>query len=327
MSEQINNKPKQVITVEEKIPFISNMSSRYTTTMALCNEVSNLFAAAMPDYIGCKIRVNDGKEINTPYGRTENYIYREFQDAKEGKKKTPKGPGNLYVDIFFKYNGYDMSKYNFDKNTYDALKYEIEVEDADYRRASILPVSVELERNNIIAEAKKKLAELEKGTTTTTSTEKTETSKKNVGVEEEPKLHNIKARYLNMTNNRFKSGKTYEVLKHTYEMLEQFMPREENTEWAKHTYETSSGISMYNSREEIVVCITGLDLDKIMKTIYAATDEDGIYDYRCLPSTVIANRLDDYVVTVERLDNGVIAELISSIGAYSNNNSSFIRCR
>lgn len=324
MSEQ-NNKPKQVITVEEKIPFIANMSSRYTTTMALSTEVSNLFAAAMPDYIGCKIHVNDGKEINTPYGRVENYISNEFRDAKEGNKKTPKGPGNLYVDIYFKYTGYDMSNYNFDKNTYEALKYELEVEEADYRRKSVLPISVEIERNNIIAEAKKRLAELEKGATT--NTEKTEVPKKVAGVDEEPRLHNIKARYLNMTNTRFKSGKTYEVLKHTYEMLEQFMPREEKTEWAKHTYETSSGISMYNSREEIVVCITGLDLDKIMKTIYAATDEDGIYDYRCLPSTVIANRLDDYVVTVERLDNGVIAELISSIGAYSNNNSSFIRCR
>lgn len=317
-------KERQTINVNENIPFESNMKSRYTTSMELCKTISGLFGAAMEDFCGCKVRVNDGNNSHyqnlVGYNAANNPIFNEYQ-------ATGKGPGNLYVDLYFKFTGYDVKAFNLEEaESAEELDTEIRKELVCYKRKSVIPVSIDVDRASRIAKASKRLEELKK--------EEAKKAEESKDEKKESKIEDSKAstkagpvlseRYMNFMGSRNVSN-TYKILPHTYEMLEEFMPCGTNTNWKVHTFETTSGMTMYNSREEIVVCVTGLDVDKILTKIYGEKDSNGIYEYRCLPSTVIANRIDEFVVTIQQLDNNVIRTLSNEIGVYANNPANFYR--
>ena len=309
---------RQTIDVSETVPFVSNMKSRYTTSMELCKTISSLFSAAMEDFCGCKVRVNDGNNTHyqnlVGFNASNNPVYAEYQ-------ATGKGPGNLYVDLYFKYTGYDVNAFNFDAETATELEAEMHKELIYYKRKSVIPVSVDIDRASRIAKASKRLDELKKAEEKKDDNKETKVEITNEPVKSGPVLSE---RYMNFMGSRNVSN-NYKILPHTYEMLEEFMPCSQNTNWKVHTFETTSGMTMYNSREEIVVCVTGLDVDKILAKIYGEKDNNGIYEYRCLPSTVIANRIDEFVVTIQQLDNNVIRTLSNEIGVYANNPANFYR--
>ena len=314
-------KDKYTIQMNEIVPFEGNMKSRFMTSMELSDDISSLFAGVMDDFCGCKVRINDG---NTSYYQqgfnsgTVNPIIPISDDFKHANK----GPGNLYVDLYFKFNGYDLSSFDFESpKTAEALELEIRREEIYYRHKSIIPVAIDVERANILAKANKRLAELKKAEAAEASETKAESEKKPTIAGAPAKTGtNISERYLNLMNNK-SQGSTFKILPHTYEMLEEFMPIGADTKWGLHTFETTSGMTMYNSREELVVYVTGLDVDKILAKIHGTRDENGIYEYRCLPSTVIANRIDEFVVTVQQLDTNTVRTLSESIGVYRSNPS------
>lgn len=307
-------KDKHTIQVNEFMPFEGNMKSRFTTSMDLAETISGLFSGVMDDFCGCKIRINDG---NTSYykGYNNSYAVNPIVPISDDFKRVGKGPGNLYVDLYFKFNGYDLSKFDFESpTTAEALELELRKEDTYYKHKNIIPVAVDVERASMIAKANKRLEALKKSDGNTSEDSDIAKKAKNV--------NSLSERYMNMMNNK-NQGATFKILPHTYEMLEEFMPIGADTRWGVHTFETTSGMSMYNTREEIVVYVTGLDVDKILAKIYGSRDENGIYEYRCLPSTVIANRIDEFVVTVQQLDTNVVRTLSESIGVYRSNPSIF----
>lgn len=314
-------KDKHTIQVNEIVPFEGNMKSRFMTSMDLSDVISSLFAGVMDDFCGCKVKINDG---NTSYYQqgSNNGVVNAIVPIMEDFKRANKGPGNLYVDLYFKFNGYDLASFDFESpKTAEALELEINREEIYYKHKSIIPVSVDTERAAVLAKAKKRLAALKKSEEEAKDTSEKKEEKKTTSTPVKTGT-NISERYLNLMNNK-SQGTTFKVLPHTYEMLEEFMPLGADTRWGVHTFETTSGMSMYNSREEIVVYVTGLDVDKILAKIHGTRDENGIYEYRCLPSTTIANRIDEFVVTVQQLDTNIVRTLTESIGVYRSTPSIF----
>lgn len=119
------------------------------------------------------------------------------------------------------------------------------------------------------------------------------------------------------------NGRHYNVTPKTYEALEEFMVTGKKTRWAEHTQEIPNNMAVYGNKEEAVVCITGLDLNKIISKIYGEKTEDGIYEYIALPSTVIPGKLQEFIMFIVQLDLASVRKLQNSLGIYSGNNLQF----
>lgn len=331
----VNVVKKHCLNVEKIEDFTSNMKSKYMTSVELCEVISKLFNnGIMEDYIGCKIKVNDGRN---------KIVADEYSRVR-------KGPSNLYVDLYFKYTGYDLDRYKFDvkepeldtssdsieeatkklekdyERAIDKLERELERENVDYTLKTVLPVDVYTKRNDAVDKAQKTLRRLKSNLENIRSGKDVTKLKDYTSVINEASnstSNSISHRYMNLMSNR-NSGTVYKVLPHAYEMLEEFMPLHDKTVWTNHTIETTTNMSMFTNREEIIVCITGLDLDAVVSKIYGAGDDNGKYEYACLPSTVIANRIDEFIIVLQQLDVNIVNELINEIGAYRNP-SSFYR--
>ena len=69
------------------------------------------------------------------------------------------------------------------------------------------------------------------------------------------------------------------------------------------TSETCSNFGFYGAtNQEIVVCITGLDLEKIINEIYGERTDEGIFQYQATPVQIVANVNGEYVVQITQLD-------------------------
>lgn len=121
---------------------------------------------------------------------------------------------------------------------------------------------------------------------------------------------------VNATNNGTNSGHVYEVTKETYEALEEFM-LSSNVRWMEHTQEISSGMGIIGSKEESVVCISGLSLDKILSKIYGTKTADGEYEYVSTPSTMIPGRNKEFIMQVCQLDLAAVRKLQRELGIYN----------
>ena len=311
------------------IRFVSNMESRFVSTMRLKEEISDMFKSILgEDYYGCTINVIDGRKVYDSAGNAmPNFIEEEFKRGfdmigdKNNKKQRffPKGIGTLYVDIILKYNGYSVDNYiKLVENATDeaAIDAILQTELADYHRRCVLSIAAIQERNSFLDFANKKkneLNDIKEGKKAPVSTTANATSAAPV----EKKVHNIVERYNRMNDRNRKIGKSYEVLRHTFEMLEPFMPTEFNTNWNLHTIESIDNLSMYGTREETTIRVLGLDLDKIVKHMYGEEIKNVVYEYKTFPSTVIANRINEFIVTINKLEADAYKELIDSISVYS----------
>lgn len=118
-----------------------------------------------------------------------------------------------------------------------------------------------------------------------------------------------------MAVNGAGNGRVYEVTKETYEMLEEFMPRAK-TRWNAHTQEMPTQMSLYG-KDEVVVCISGLDLNKIITKVYGAKTKEGRYEYIATPSTVIPAKTQEFIMQVVQLDLAAVRELQNTLGIYN----------
>lgn len=124
-----------------------------------------------------------------------------------------------------------------------------------------------------------------------------------------------------MAVNGAGNGRVYEVTKETYEMLEEFMPRTK-TRWAAHTQEMASQMTVYG-KEEVVVCISGLDLNKVITKIYGAKTKEGRYEYIATPSTIIPTKSQEFIMQVVQLDLSAVRDLQNKLGIYGANTPQF----
>lgn len=108
-------------------------------------------------------------------------------------------------------------------------------------------------------------------------------------------------------------GRAYEVTKRTYEMLEEFMGTAGRIRWMDYTTETIVPMGVYG-KDEVVVKITGLNLNKIITKIYGAKTEEGRYEYIATPSTIIPFKNQEFIIQVSQLDLATVRNLQNALG-------------
>ena len=123
-------------------------------------------------------------------------------------------------------------------------------------------------------------------------------------------------------NGSFNNSRAYEVTKETYEALDEFTFTNGRTRWSDHTTETSTPMSVYG-KDEVVVCISGLSLNKIITKIYGKRTEDGIYEYIATPSTIIPSNSQEFIMQVSQLDLEAVRNLEKTLGIGSANSPYF----
>ena len=119
-----------------------------------------------------------------------------------------------------------------------------------------------------------------------------------------------------MMMNGFASGRMYDITPETYEALDRFrfFPNRK-TNWNNLTSETCSNFGFYGAtNQEIVVCITGLDLEKIINEIYGERTDEGIFQYQATPVQIVANVNGAYVVQITQLDVRKLDDLRKQLG-------------
>lgn len=121
-------------------------------------------------------------------------------------------------------------------------------------------------------------------------------------------------------NNQANKSRAYKVTDETYEALEEFMfiGNHFKINWNLHTQEIQSPMSVYG-KEEIVVCISGISLEKIISKIYGTVTDDARYEYKVLPETIIPNKNGEFIMMVFQLDNNAVRELQNTLGVYNPN--------
>ena len=142
--------------------------------------------------------------------------------------------------------------------------------------------------------------------------------------EEKKDGNNLAARFMavNATNNGANNGRVYDVTKDTYEALDEFMFAR-NVRWIDHTQEISANMGVIGSKEEAVVCITGLSLDKILTKIYGNKTEEGEFEYVATPSTMIPGRNKEFIMQVCQLNLAVVRKLHRELGINNPANPQF----
>lgn len=130
----------------------------------------------------------------------------------------------------------------------------------------------------------------------------------------------LASRYMRVNGSN--NGRAYEVTKKTYEALEEFTVNGQRTRWAELTQEISTSMSIYG-KEEVVVCVTGLDLNKIITKLYGDKTQDGRYEYAVQPSTIIPSKTQEFVMQVSQLDLSTVRELQKTLGIFTANAPQF----
>jgi hypothetical protein len=123
------------------------------------------------------------------------------------------------------------------------------------------------------------------------------------------------------------NGRAYDVTKETYEALEAFTVMGNRTRWAELTQEISTNMSVYGAKEEVVVCITGIDLNKVISEIYGNKTEEGLYEYVATPATLIPGKNQEFILQVCQLNKKAVRDLQRDLGIYSPNAPQFHQYR
>lgn len=142
--------------------------------------------------------------------------------------------------------------------------------------------------------------------------------------DDEKKGNNLAKRFeqVNASNNAAADGHVYDVSKETYEALEEFM-FVRNPRWREHTKEMSVSMGMIGSKEEVVVCISGLSLDKILTKIYGSKTKEGEFEYSAVPSTIIPGQNNEFIMQVTQLNLAVVRKLHRELGINNPANPQF----
>ena len=81
-------------------------------------------------------------------------------------------------------------------------------------------------------------------------------------------------------------------------------------------------MSVYG-KEEVVVCISGLSLNKIITKIYGDITDEGRFEYIANPSTIIPTKTSEFIMQVSQLDLAAVRNLQKALGVYNANAPQF----
>lgn len=123
-------------------------------------------------------------------------------------------------------------------------------------------------------------------------------------------------------NSKADNNNVYTVTRETYEALEEFAySNSNNINWGAFTQEISANMGIIGSKEEALVCITGLSLDKIVSKIYGSKTDDGNFEYATSYSTIIPAKSNEFIMQVVQLNKSVVRKLERELGLNVPNNS------
>lgn len=123
--------------------------------------------------------------------------------------------------------------------------------------------------------------------------------------------NNMLARMAPIT--RSAGARVYDVSQETYEILSDFMFRP-NVRWTDHTSEITSPLTAYNSKEEVVVRVSGLCMDAIIPTIFGRK-VDGIgFEYEITPVTFVSNMRDEILLRISQMEWATVEKMKASLG-------------
>lgn len=138
-------------------------------------------------------------------------------------------------------------------------------------------------------------------------------------------IPNIEKRISGRGNNRFESlkkmsgmnsGRTYEFTPGTYEALEDFrFFKNRKANWNVLSFETPISFGYATSyNQEIVGCVTGLSLEEILNFAYGTEENGKHYQYQAVPVQFVANKPDEYVIQITKLDISKLNSLRRTLG-------------
>lgn len=112
------------------------------------------------------------------------------------------------------------------------------------------------------------------------------------------------------------ASRVYEVTPETYEALEEFVDvlNPHNVNWNRYTQEMSVNMGTIGTKEEAVVCITGLSLNRILTKIYGNKTEEGNFEYSAMPTTMIPARTNEFIMQVTQLNLETVRKLNRELG-------------
>lgn len=131
-----------------------------------------------------------------------------------------------------------------------------------------------------------------------------------------------RVRAMSQTLNPQVASHVFNVTTETYEALEEFMTVR-NINWNAFTQEISTNMGIIGTKEEAVVCITGLSLDKILTKIYGSDTDEGQFEYTATPATMIPTRSSEFIMQVIQLNKEVVRKLQRDLGLNIPANSQF----
>ena len=145
------------------------------------------------------------------------------------------------------------------------------------------------------------------------------------GSNEECPIRNVVVRSNTKGNTKMESlrrmtgaaaGRMYDITPETYEALDEFrfFPQRKCV-WSNLTSEIVSNYGYSGTyNQQIVACITGLDLNKIINAIYGNRTDEGIFQYQVTPVQFVANVNGEYVLQITQLDVHKLESLRRSLG-------------
>lgn len=126
-------------------------------------------------------------------------------------------------------------------------------------------------------------------------------------------------------NGAMNNSNVYDISKDTFECLEKFVfGNGQNVRWRDRVTEISSTMSVYG-KEEVVVEISGLSLNKIITEIYGDKTDDGRFEYIATPSTFIPSSANEFILQISQLDLSAVRNLQKTLGIYTANSPQFHR--
>lgn len=126
MSEQklnpsIETKDKLRIKLPQNLEFVGDLKTQLISTVDMAELIGEMFSAVMPDYYGCRIRINDGRIDNG---------YPNITGTME--------PGSLYVDLYLKDSKGNSDHKNLKRNGVSTTEASAEKPSLSARYAEVV---------------------------------------------------------------------------------------------------------------------------------------------------------------------------------------------
>lgn len=132
----------------------------------------------------------------------------------------------------------------------------------------------------------------------------------------EKKPVSISDRYMQMVHSNSNS-RSFVINKPTYDILSKYVATGSNTRWIERTHEIISG-NVYG-KDEIVICISGIDLNALISDIYGEKGSDSKYEYCATPAAQIPYKTSEFVILICQLKTEAIRQLQETLGIYQGN--------